>query len=229
MLAGLRRPTGGTIALGVERARRSLLPDTPSFDPWLTGFEVVALARALVAPELPSAGVDEALEEAGLTDAAGRRVGGYSRGMLQRLGVAERCPRAGGHARRQPPARGAVTRTSVPGSDEVSLWRLEYLRLRRSWRGPAVLVVFLLFGLFGPLTAEYLGEIVNRLGSDGIQVIVPEATLADGFAHFLGNVHQIGLIVAIAVTSSALAFDADPEVATFLRTRVPSIPRLVLT
>ncbi len=88
MLAGLRRPTGGTIALGVERARRSLLPDTPSFDPWLTGFEVVDLARALVAPELPSAGVDEALEEAGLTDAAGRRVGGYSRGMLQRLGVA---------------------------------------------------------------------------------------------------------------------------------------------
>lgn len=106
---------------------------------------------------------------------------------------------------------------------------MEYLRLRRSWRGPAVLVVFLLFGLIGPLTAEYLGEIVNRLGSDGIQVIVPEATLADGFAHFLGNVHQIGLIVVIAVTASALAFDADPEVATFLRTRVPSIPRLVLT
>jgi ABC-2 type transport system ATP-binding protein len=49
---------------------------------------VVDLARAMVAPELPAVAVDEALHEVGLADVAGRRVGGFSRGMLQRVGIA---------------------------------------------------------------------------------------------------------------------------------------------
>ena len=88
VLAGLRRPTGGSIHLTVSRQAVSLLPDTPQFDPWLTGREVVSLARRLVAPELPDERVDRVLVDAGLSEAAGRRVGGYSRGMLQRLGIA---------------------------------------------------------------------------------------------------------------------------------------------
>jgi len=88
ILAGLRRPSGGSMRLGSDRRRLAMLPDTPSFDPWLTGREVVDLARALVAPAAPAARVDRALADAGLTEAAARRVGGYSRGMLQRLGLA---------------------------------------------------------------------------------------------------------------------------------------------
>jgi ABC-2 type transport system ATP-binding protein len=48
----------------------------------------MALAHRLVAPHLPAQRVDEVLRDAGLADAASRRVGGYSRGMLQRLGFA---------------------------------------------------------------------------------------------------------------------------------------------
>jgi ABC-2 type transport system ATP-binding protein len=88
MLAGLRRPSGGSFEIGVARDKLALLPDTPQFDPWLTGTEVVELARSLVAPEIPAARVREVLAEAGLAEATERRVGGYSRGMLQRLGVA---------------------------------------------------------------------------------------------------------------------------------------------
>jgi ABC-2 type transport system ATP-binding protein len=87
LLAGLRKPTSGTIRIGAERTRVALLPDTPQFDPWLTGREVVALAQTLVA----TGGQDrvaDVLNDAGLTEAADRRVGGYSRGMLQRLGLA---------------------------------------------------------------------------------------------------------------------------------------------
>jgi ABC-2 type transport system ATP-binding protein len=86
LLAGLRRPTSGEIRVEVPRRRIAVLPDTPQFDPWLTGREVVALAAHLV-----GAGgerVDTTLHDAGLAEAAGRRVGGYSRGMLQRLGLA---------------------------------------------------------------------------------------------------------------------------------------------
>jgi ABC-2 type transport system ATP-binding protein len=88
ILAGLRRPSAGAIDLGVPRNRVAVLPDTPQFDPWLTGREVVALAANLAAADVAPSRVDEALESAGLTEAAGRRVGGYSRGMLQRLGLA---------------------------------------------------------------------------------------------------------------------------------------------
>jgi ABC-2 type transport system ATP-binding protein len=63
----------------------ALLPDTPQFDPWLTGREVVELARGLMGV---AADPDRVLADAGLADAADRRVGGYSRGMLQRLGLA---------------------------------------------------------------------------------------------------------------------------------------------
>jgi ABC-2 type transport system ATP-binding protein len=88
ILAGLRRPTAGTYELNVERPRLGVLVDTPLFEPWLTAHEVVDLARHLVAPELPVARVDEVLAEVGLLEHAHRRNGGFSRGMLQRLGLA---------------------------------------------------------------------------------------------------------------------------------------------
>jgi ABC-2 type transport system ATP-binding protein len=88
ILAGLRRPTSGTLELGVPRRALGVLVDTPQFDPWLTAHEVVDLARHLTAPELPTSRVEEVLVQVGLEDAIGRRNGGFSRGMLQRLGLA---------------------------------------------------------------------------------------------------------------------------------------------
>ncbi|MGZ8603926.1 MAG: ABC transporter ATP-binding protein [Actinomycetota bacterium] len=88
VVAGLRRPSGGEVRLHVDRRRVAVMPDTPMFDPWLTAREVVDLARTMVAPEVPVGAVDEALGEVGLSDVAGRRVGSFSRGMLQRLGIA---------------------------------------------------------------------------------------------------------------------------------------------
>lgn len=88
ILAGLRHPTAGELELGVERRRLAVLVDTPLFEPWLTAREVVDLARNLVAPDGAHDEVDRALTEVGLAEAADRRCGGFSRGMLQRLGLA---------------------------------------------------------------------------------------------------------------------------------------------
>ena len=86
VLAGLRRATAGTVAIATDRI--AVLPDTPHFDPWLTAREVVDLAWTLGAPGAQQSRVDELLQLAGLDDAADRAVGGFSRGMLQRLGLA---------------------------------------------------------------------------------------------------------------------------------------------
>ncbi len=88
LLAALRRPTEGTVHVDVARDQVALLPDTPRFDPWLTGREVVQLALRLTTGSVDEERVDEVLAQAGLSDAAGLQSGGYSRGMLQRLGLA---------------------------------------------------------------------------------------------------------------------------------------------
>ena len=88
ILAGLRRPTSGSINVGAAREHIAVLPDTPQFEPWLTAREVVDLSRHLMAPNMAHSRVEEVLIEAGLEDAIDVRVGGFSRGMLQRLGLA---------------------------------------------------------------------------------------------------------------------------------------------
>ncbi|MDA0181588.1 ABC transporter ATP-binding protein [Solirubrobacter phytolaccae] len=85
ILAGLRRATSGEVRIDAPPERVAVLADAPRFDPWLTGREVVALAQQLTDP---AGDIDGVLDQAGLTEAKTRRVGGYSRGMLQRLGVA---------------------------------------------------------------------------------------------------------------------------------------------
>ncbi len=86
ILAGLRHPTSGSAT--VQGRRISVLPDTPAFDKWLTAREVVALSASMSSVDVPQSRIDEVLEEAGLGDATKRKVKGFSRGMLQRLGLA---------------------------------------------------------------------------------------------------------------------------------------------
>ena len=88
ILAGLRSASDGAIEVSAPPSSMSMLPDAPTWEPWLTGREVVDLSRTLSAADVPPDAVGHALSDAGLLDAADRRVGGYSRGMLQRLGLA---------------------------------------------------------------------------------------------------------------------------------------------
>jgi ABC-2 type transport system ATP-binding protein len=88
MLASLRRPTGGTIEWGVAQDRVAYCPDTPEFEPWLTAVEVLDAASGLLGRRRPRSALLEILGHVGLGETAKRRVGGFSRGMLSRLGIA---------------------------------------------------------------------------------------------------------------------------------------------
>jgi ABC-2 type transport system ATP-binding protein len=95
LLLGLLRPSAGSISifgtdLAVDRrgAARMIgaLVETPSHYDHLSGRENLAVTRMLIGCERSS--VDRLLELVDLRDAANRRVGGYSLGMRQRLGIA---------------------------------------------------------------------------------------------------------------------------------------------
>ena len=88
IVTGMRHADRGHVELAVDRRQVAVCPDVPEFDGWLTAYEVVDLARSYVAPERDGDSVLRALRSAGLGSAVDRRVGGFSRGMTQRLGLA---------------------------------------------------------------------------------------------------------------------------------------------
>jgi ABC-2 type transport system permease protein len=112
-------------------------------------------------------------------------------------------------------------------SERLPLWRLEVLRLLRTKRWIALFGVYLFFGFLGPLTAAYMGEIVERFGG-GVQVVVPDPVPADGITQYVSNAQQLGLLVVVVLAAGALAFDARPEIGVFLRTRAAGVGRIVV-
>jgi ABC-2 type transport system ATP-binding protein len=98
MLLGLVRPTSGKgrilgRPLGDPRgrARVGYLPEHFAFHEWLGGRELLRFHARLLG--LPPRGLDEVIDErlrrVDLADAASRRVREYSKGMKQRLGLAQ--------------------------------------------------------------------------------------------------------------------------------------------
>ena len=109
----------------------------------------------------------------------------------------------------------------------MSLWRLEWLRLLRTRRLLVIISVYVFFGLTGPLSARYLGQILKQVGT-GVTIELPPPTPADGIAQYASNAAQIGLLVIVLIAASALAVDARTEMATFLRTRVGHLREILL-
>jgi len=100
MLLGLTEPTAGTVSvLGYDPFRQPLqvkrrvgyLPDMVGFYDRLSAGENLAYTSRLLNLDSTEARdrIDRALARVGLTEVASRRVGTYSHGMRQRLGVAE--------------------------------------------------------------------------------------------------------------------------------------------
>jgi ABC-2 type transport system ATP-binding protein len=103
LLTGLARPTrgsatvagldagSGTAAMAELHRRVGVLDQEPRFYGWMTGRDLLRFVGRLLGlgPDDLGARVDETLERVGLTEAADRRVAGYSSGMRQRLGIGQ--------------------------------------------------------------------------------------------------------------------------------------------
>ena len=88
IISGLRKKTSGQITFGIPTNKVMLMPDTPDFFGFLTTREIVDLARSPFSDEVSEESVGKVINKVGLYDSMDRRVGGFSRGMKQRLGLA---------------------------------------------------------------------------------------------------------------------------------------------
>jgi len=95
MLLGLVHPDAGEVLIlgrpaadPAARARVGYLPELFRYQPWLSAAEVLALHIRLSGMDVTAGEQQECLALVGLDERAGDRVGGFSKGMQQRLGLA---------------------------------------------------------------------------------------------------------------------------------------------
>lgn len=99
ILAGLARADAGTVMIDGEQAGilgKSLpqvgyLPEEPAFYSWMTPLEYLDFTGKIFHLETKErkARVTEMIELSGLKEAQKRKIGGFSRGMRQRLGIVQ--------------------------------------------------------------------------------------------------------------------------------------------
>ena len=100
LLTGLARPTEGSATVaGIDATtggralagRIGALDQDPRYYGWMTGRELLVFVGRLHGLDGATlrTRVDEVLETIGLVDAANRRIGGYSGGMRQRIGIGQ--------------------------------------------------------------------------------------------------------------------------------------------
>ena len=95
IITGLIRPTSGEINIFGQkdplkaRDRIGFLPENPSFYPHLTGGELLNFYAGLYGKEITENEVYEKLSMVGLDKSMNKRIGGYSKGMVQRIGVVQ--------------------------------------------------------------------------------------------------------------------------------------------
>ena len=98
MLTGLDRPTSGTVTIfggdpadPATRAKIGYMPEIAYYYPWLNARELLAFYGGMCGMDRRTvkSRSDELLETVGLADAAKRPLKTYSKGMLQRAGIAQ--------------------------------------------------------------------------------------------------------------------------------------------
>ncbi len=96
MLVGLSQPTSGTITIkggspDDKKIKQILgfMPESPLFYQYLTGQEFLDFIATLFGIKNTSSKIEHVLKEVNLLHAKDKRIRAYSKGMLQRLGLAQ--------------------------------------------------------------------------------------------------------------------------------------------
>ncbi|HEY5793164.1 MAG TPA: ABC transporter ATP-binding protein [Chthoniobacterales bacterium] len=171
MLLGLVTPTSGTTRIFGKDSRNfdskadvGFLPENPYFYKFLTAEETLRFYGKIcgMGGRKLRERIDELLALVGMEDARHRRVGGYSKGMLQRIGLAQ--------ALMQSP-RLLVLDEPTAGVDPVGSRQIRDLILDLKQRGITILLTSHLL--------EQVQQVCDRVGILSRGVLVREGKLED--------------------------------------------------
>lgn len=171
ILLGLVTPTEGTSKIFGQDSRDykshrdvGFLPENPYFYKYLTALETLRFYGKVcgMGGKSLDARIDELLELVGMEDARHRRVGGYSKGMLQRIGLAQ--------ALIQDP-RLLVLDEPTAGVDPVGSRQIRDLILELKKRGKTVLLTSHLL--------EQVQEVCDRVGIMARGLMMKEGPLEE--------------------------------------------------
>ena len=171
ILLGLVTPNSGrALIFGKDsreyRSRRDVgfLPENPYFYKFLTAAETLAFYGKIcgLSGKTLATRIDELIELVGLSDARDRRVGGFSKGMLQRIGLAQ--------ALIQDPGL-VVLDEPTAGVDPAGSHQIRDLILDLKKRGKTVLLTSHLL--------EQVQEICDRVGIMARGEMIREGSLDD--------------------------------------------------
>ncbi len=171
VLLGLVTPTHGESKIFGHESRNyqshrevGFLPENPYFYKYLTATETLRFYGKIcgMGKRAIEARIDELLTLVGLDDARHRRVGGYSKGMLQRIGLAQ--------ALIQDP-RLIVLDEPTAGVDPVGSRQIRDLILELKRRGKTVLLTSHLL--------EQVQEVCDRVGIMARGIMVREGQLSE--------------------------------------------------
>lgn len=81
----------------------------------------------------------------------------------------------------------------------------EILESMRSYKLFIILVVFLLIGIMGPLTAKMMPDIMASFMPKGMKIVIPTPTVIDSWTQFFKNVSQMGIVILIIIFSGLVS------------------------
>jgi ABC-2 type transport system permease protein len=103
-----------------------------------------------------------------------------------------------------------------------ALLRKELLEQWRTTRLPVVATVFLLVGLSSPLLARFTPEIIEAVGGDQFQIVLPTPTAADAYDQLAKNLGQFGALIAVLLAMGSVATEKERGTAALILTKPAS-------
>lgn len=86
----------------------------------------------------------------------------------------------------------------------IPMLKKEWLENSRSHKALALLLISIIFGILGPLTALLMPEIMAGILPKKLQEAIPDPTYLDSYSQYFKNINQLGLILLVFLFSGSL-------------------------
>lgn len=97
----------------------------------------------------------------------------------------------------------------------------EVVEVLRTWRGPTILGVLLLFAVMSPLAALATPALLSSLtaGQPGLVIKLPDPTYVDSYAQWVKNISQMGLLLVVFASAGLIANERSTGTAILVVTK----------